>query len=36
MQSVYAGLKELGMGEERIAFEFFGSRQEITVAVAVA
>lgn len=29
MQSVYAGLKELGVGEERIAFEFFGPRQEI-------
>lgn len=32
MQSVYTGLKELGVGEERIAFEFFGPRQEITAA----
>lgn len=30
MQSVYSGLKSLGVGEERIAFEFFGPRQEIT------
>jgi nitric oxide dioxygenase len=36
MQSVYAGLKELGVGEERIAFEFFGPRQEITAGAPVA
>jgi nitric oxide dioxygenase len=35
MQSVYAGLKELGVDEERIAFEFFGPRQEITSAAPV-
>lgn len=36
MQSVYAGLKELGVGEERMAFEFFGPRQEIIAATPVA
>jgi len=29
MQAVYAGLKELGVQEERIRYEFFGPRQEI-------
>ncbi|WP_437200806.1 NO-inducible flavohemoprotein [Planctomicrobium sp. SH664] len=32
MQAVYAGLKELGVQEERIRFEFFGPRQEILAA----
>lgn len=36
MQSVYAGLKELGVGEERISFEFFGPRQDIAAAVPAA
>ena len=35
MQSVYAGLKELGVEEERISFEFFGPRQEIVAAAPV-
>ncbi len=30
MQSVYAGLKGLEVSEDRIAFEFFGPRQDIT------
>lgn len=36
MQAVYAGLKELSVGEERMAFEFFGPRQEITAPAQVA
>lgn len=36
IQSVYTGLKELGVDEERISFEFFGPRQEITAAAPVA
>lgn len=36
MRSVYTGLKELDVGEERISFEFFGPRQEITAAATVA
>jgi nitric oxide dioxygenase len=36
MQSVYAGLKSLGVGDDRIAFEFFGPRQDITAASASA
>jgi nitric oxide dioxygenase len=32
MQVVYTGLKELGVGEERIHFEFFGPLQDITAA----
>lgn len=32
MQAVYSGLKELGVGEDRIRFEFFGPRQDITAA----
>lgn len=36
MQSVYAGLKELGVGDDRISFEFFGPRQDITAAVSAA
>jgi nitric oxide dioxygenase len=35
MQSVYGGLKELGVPDERMRFEFFGPRQEI-VAPAMA
>jgi nitric oxide dioxygenase len=35
MQGVYASLKELGVGDDRIHFEFFGPRQDIT-AGAVA
>ncbi|HEY1068200.1 MAG TPA: NO-inducible flavohemoprotein [Pirellulales bacterium] len=35
MQGVYASLKELGVPDDRIHFEFFGPRQEI-VAAAVA
>jgi nitric oxide dioxygenase len=30
MQSVYSDLKQLGVPEDRIQFEFFGPRQEIT------
>ena len=29
MQCVYANLKALGVDDDRIAFEFFGPRQEI-------
>jgi nitric oxide dioxygenase len=36
MQSVYAGLKELGVTDDRIRFEFFGPRQEITTPVPSA
>ena len=36
MQSVYSSLKELGVQEERIAFEFFGPRQEILTPATVA
>ena len=36
MQSVYSGLKELGVGDDRISFEFFGPRQEITAVAPVA
>lgn len=36
MQAVYSGLKELGVGDERIAFEFFGPRQDITAVASVA
>lgn len=35
MQSIYAGLKRLGVDDERIAFEFFGPRQEILSAAGV-
>lgn len=30
MQTIYASLKDLGVPEDRIRFEFFGPRQEIT------
>ncbi len=33
MQLVYQGLKELNVSDDRIRFEFFGPRQEITSAV---
>lgn len=36
MQSVYAGLKALGVSEDRIHFEFFGPRQDITAGVSAA
>lgn len=36
MQSVYSGLKQLGVSDDRIRFEFFGPRQEITAPAAVA
>lgn len=35
MQAVYAGLAELGVDGERIAFEFFGPREEITASALV-
>ncbi|WP_437185912.1 NO-inducible flavohemoprotein [Planctomicrobium sp. SH668] len=35
MQSVYSGLKELGVDDDRIAFEFFGPHQEITTPASV-
>lgn len=35
MQNVYAGLKELGVDDSRIHFEFFGPKQEIVAADAV-
>lgn len=34
MEAVYSGLKELGVDDSRINFEFFGPKQEIQVAVA--
>jgi nitric oxide dioxygenase len=34
MRSVFGGLKALGVADERIRFEFFGPRQEITAAGA--
>ncbi len=34
MQSIYTALKELGVEEDRIHFEFFGPRQDITSAAA--
>jgi len=36
MQSAYATLKALGVDEDRIRFEFFGPRQDITSAAAPA
>jgi Hemoglobin-like flavoprotein len=36
MQIVYSSLKELGVSDDRISFEFFGPRQEITTSAAVA
>lgn len=36
MQSIYGILSELGVGDDRIRFEFFGPRQEITTAAATA
>ncbi len=36
MQAVYSGLKALGVGDERIHFEFFGPRQEITAGTSAA
>lgn len=36
MQAVYSGLKELGVDDDRIAFEFFGPRQDITASAKVA
>lgn len=35
MQSVYSSLKQLGVGDDRMAYEFFGPRQEISRAVPV-
>lgn len=34
MQSVFAGLKELGVDDSRIHYEFFGPQQEIAATVA--
>ena len=34
MQCIYASLKELGVGDDRIRFEFFGPRQEIATVAA--
>jgi nitric oxide dioxygenase len=34
MQTVYAGLKELGVDDSRINFEFFGPREELLQAAA--
>ena len=34
MQTVYSGLKDLGVAEDRLRFEFFGPRQEITADAA--
>jgi len=34
MQAVYSGLKNLGVDDDRIRFEFFGPRQEITAPAA--
>ncbi len=36
MQSVYTGLKALGVSDDRIHFEFFGPRQEIVASTAAA
>lgn len=36
MQTIYSGLKELGVGDDRIHFEFFGPRQEIVASAATA
>lgn len=36
MQTIYAGLKGMGIGEDRLRFEFFGPRQEITAAAVTA
>ncbi|WP_437223215.1 NO-inducible flavohemoprotein [Planctomicrobium sp. SH661] len=36
MRAVYSGLKELGVGDDRIRFEFFGPRQEIIETVPAA
>jgi nitric oxide dioxygenase len=36
MQSVYSGLVDLGVTEDRIRFEFFGPRQDITTAKTTA
>lgn len=36
MKSIYSGLKELGLSDDRIHFEFFGPRQDITGGAAVA
>jgi len=35
MQAVYSGLKELGVEENRMRFEFFGPRQDITAETAM-
>lgn len=35
MQAVYSGLKELGVEEDRMRFEFFGPRQDITAETAM-
>jgi nitric oxide dioxygenase len=36
MQCIYASLKELGVGDDRINFEFFGPRQDVTTAASAA